>query len=241
MKILKTLLLATTVLSGIAVKAQTAGELVDKYIAALGGKEKIAGIKTLYTEGSVQIMGNEAPSITTIVNGTGLKNEMDFNGSKIINCYTKDGGWTLNPFQGQATAEPLPAELAKRGKSQLDIGGPLYNYAAKGNKVELVGKEDVEKVKNAYKLKVVTPDSLTTVMYLDPTTYYLIKTVNTISVQGQEIEVSSVFSDFKKTDYGFTVPYSTELNLPTGMTLVIVTKKVEINKAVDPKIFEMPK
>jgi len=241
MKILKTLLLATTVLSAIAVKAQTANEIVDKYVAALGGKEKIAGIKTIYTESSVQIMGNEAPSTTTLVNGKGFKNEMDFNGSKIVQCYTKDGGWTINPFQGQTAAEPLPAEMVKRGKAQLDIGGPLFNYAAKGNKVELVGKEDVNNVKNAYKLKVTTADSLVMMMYIDPTTYYLIKNVSTISAQGQEIEIGSTFSDYKKTDYGYPVPYSTELALPQGMSLTIVTKKVEINKEIDPKIFEMPK
>lgn len=241
MKILKTLLLGTTVLTTIAAKAQTAAEIVDKYVSALGGKDKITAIKTLYTESNIQIMGNDAPSTTYIVNGKGFKNEMDINGQKIVQCITTNSGWSINPFQGQMVAEPLPAEAIRKGKTQLDIGGPLFNYAAKGNKVELIGKEDVNNIKNAYKLKVTTPDTVTITYFIDPSTYYLVKTVSNVSAQGEDVEISTVYSDYKKTDYGFTVPYSTELTLPQGFTLVMNTKKVEINKDIDPKIFDMPK
>jgi hypothetical protein len=237
MKILSTLLLTTTVLSSIAVKAQTANEIVDKYVAALGGKEKVAAIKSLYTESTMQMMGQEIPSTTYILNGKGFKNEMDFNGTKMIQCVNKDGGWMVNPGQDP---QPLPAEMTKSRRIQLDIGGPLFNYAAKGNKVELIGKEDVDKIKNAYKLKVTTPDSMTMTLFIDPSTYYLIKSISNVNAMGQDFEISSTYSDYRKTDYGYPIPYTTELTIPQG-NLVLTTKKVEVNKDIDPKIFEMPK
>lgn len=40
------------------VHAQTADEVVDKYIASLGGKEKLMSLKTVKMEGGVRVCGN---------------------------------------------------------------------------------------------------------------------------------------------------------------------------------------
>ena len=103
MKLLKIALLTFITATGfINASAQTADEIINKYIDAMGGKEKISQIKTVYIEGEMDIMGNKAPSLTYIVNGKGYKSEVDFNGAKIISVYTDKGGWTLNPMAGQS-------------------------------------------------------------------------------------------------------------------------------------------
>jgi len=38
-------------------QAQTVDEIIDKYIKAIGGKDKLLLIATIYKEGSVQMMG----------------------------------------------------------------------------------------------------------------------------------------------------------------------------------------
>ncbi len=241
MQIQKTLLLGAIALSTIAAKAQTASEIVDKYIAAVGGKDKIAGIKTLYTEGAFQVMGTESSSITYIISGKGFKNEVDMNGQKIIQCITTNGGWTINPYLGQKSAQPLPEEVVKQGKSQLDVGGPLFNYTAKGSRLELSGKEDVDNVKNAYKVTLNMADSNSVVYFFDPSTFYIIKSTNKVKANGMNAEVSTIYSDYKKTAYGFVMPYRTEISPSQGFSIVMELKNVEINKEIDPKIFEMPK
>jgi len=60
-------------------------------------------------------------------------------------------------------------------------------------------------------------------------------------VMGQQVEIAITFSDYKKTDYGYTIPYSTQLDFGSMFSMTMATKKVEINPPVDPKIFEMPK
>src|ERR1700736_4300739 len=138
MKTLKTgtfLLLATLRIA--TVQAQTTDEIVAKYIDALGGRSIVGSIKTVYVESSIDIMGNEAPCTTYILNGKGYKNELDFNGTKIVQCITDKGGWAINPMAGSAQATAIPEEQVKASQSQLQVGGPLYDYAAKGNKVEL--------------------------------------------------------------------------------------------------------
>jgi len=241
MKALKTGLIffiALIVFTGL--RAQTADEIIDKYVAAIGGKDKLNSIKSVYIESSIEVMGNEASSTTYILNGKGYKSETDFSGQKIIQCITEKGGWMVNPMMGQTTAEELPKEQLKGSQSQLQVGGALFNYAAKGASVELQGKEDMNGV-SAYKIKLTTKDSAIITYYIDPTTYYTLKAVTVINANGQQMETSIGFSNYQKTDFGYVVPMTQQLNLPQGISLTITNKKVEINKEIDPKIFEMPK
>jgi outer membrane lipoprotein-sorting protein len=241
MKTLKLGLLSLVgLLSMQVMQAQTADEIITKHIDAIGGKDKINGVKTITLESTLEVMGNEAPSSTIIVNGKGYKSETDFNGQKIINVITDKGGWMLNPMMGQTSPEALPAEQAKAGQAQLQIGGPMFDYAAKGNKVELQGKENVGTV-SAYKIKVTTKDSVESTYYIDPSTYYILKAVNKSTAPGQEGETSVTFSNYQKTDFGYVFPMAQEITLPQGITLSITHKKIEINKDVDPKVFDMPK
>ena len=235
MKMVKIGMILLTALSFSAIQAQTADEIVNKYIDAVGGKDKLAQIKTVYMENTSEVMGNSGPSTINIVNGLGYKMTSDFNGQTVIICVTDKGGWQVNPFAGAATASPLPDDVIKQTKGRMDATGPLYNYAAKGNKVELLGKEG-----NDYKLKVTSADSTVYTMYIDGTTYYLTKIVTTATVMGSPVEAVTNFSNFKKADMGLVFPYTIEINY--GQFVINTTvNKIELNKTIDPSIFEMPK
>jgi hypothetical protein len=240
MKSLHVAFFGITLLAGVTLQAQSVDDIISKHIEAIGGKEKIGGLKSIYKEESIQVMGNEAPSTTYILDGKGFKSEVDFGGQKIVQCFSENGSWGLNPMAGQSAPEAYPAEVAKMSKGQYDIVGALYNYSAKGNKVELLGNEDVNGV-SCYKIKVVSPENVETIYFIDSKSYYGVKRISKINMQGQEAEAGITFSDFRKTDYGYVMPYATEIALPQGFNVTSVTKKVEINKPIDVKIFEMPK
>lgn len=238
--LLVSLIALTTLTASLAASAQTVDEVINKHVEAIGGKDKLNGMKSLHIEADMDIMGNQALSTTTTLFGKGSRNEIDFNGQKIINCITADkGGWTINPLAGQVTAEDMPAEQANASKPQLYPGGLLLDYAAKGNKVVLAGQEDLNGVK-AWKLNVTTKEGTNITQYIDPNTWYLLKIVTKLNMGGQDIEQGVTFSDYKKTDYGFVAPYTSAVELPQGMTLNISVKKIEINKDIDPKIFDKP-
>ena len=52
----------------------------------------------------MEVMGNQAPVVEQLLEGKGFKSEIDFNGSKIIQCYTDKGGWSVNPMAGATDA-----------------------------------------------------------------------------------------------------------------------------------------
>ena len=228
MKKIQFVFLGIAVLFMSAIQAQNVDEIINKHIEAVGGKEKLSQAKSLYIENTMEVMGNQAPSTEYILEGKGYKSESEFNGAKIVNCYTDKGGWAVNPMMGNADPQAMPDDVYKAGKDQIYIEGPLVNYAAKGNKVELLGKEG-----DSYKIKVNE-----TTYYLDASTYYVTRTSTKGDMMGQPVETVITFADYKKTDFGIVYPYTKTVDLG-GFTLTFKRNKVEVNKEIDPKIFEM--
>lgn len=240
MRFFRVVLMAASVLSVVSLQAQTADEIVNKHIEALGGKDKLSTIKTIYTEYDMEVMGQAASGTTWLVNGKAYKNEVDFGGQKIVQCITDKGGWAQNPMMGQTAPEAMPADQVKVSQGQLDVGGPLFNYAAKGNTIELLGKDTLNG-KSAFKLKLKGKEGTESTYWIDPATYYVLKSTVKASMNGMDVETSVAFSNYKKTEYGFVMPSNTEISLPQGLTLNVTSKKIEINKEVDMKLFDMPK
>jgi hypothetical protein len=241
MKALKICLLTITASISLAsAHAQTVDDIINRHIDALGGKDKLSQVTSLYIESNVNAMGNDNPSKTYILNGKNYKVESDFNGQQFIQCYTADkGGWVVNPMAGQPTPVAMPDNQYKPGKVQMQIPDQLFNYAEKGSKVELQGTENVDSI-NAYKIKLTNADSVETTYYIDPTTYYIIKSVNSAVLMGQPVAITNKYSNYQRTDFGVVVPYSRVTDFGQ-FSLTVTINKVEVNKQIDSSIFDMPK
>jgi hypothetical protein len=215
--------------------APTADEIVSKYVAAIGGKDAISQVKSISTESSVQVMGNDSPSTTVLVDGVGYKSETSINGATIITCYTDKGGWNVNPLAGQNDPAPMPDDVYNAGKGQIFVGGPLYDYAAKGSKVEFMGKDG-----NNYKIKLTSKESVESTYLIDATTYLLTSVQSKGKMQDQEVDITTRLSDYRKTELGYVIPYAIDVDLGQ-FALSVVVKKVELNKTIDPAVFTTPK
>ncbi|MBC8034058.1 MAG: hypothetical protein H7Y03_07940 [Chitinophagaceae bacterium] len=218
--------------------AQTADEIVNKHIEAIGGQEKLAGVKSSVLESSIQIMGNEFPAITSILYNKGFRSEMELNGQKIVQVCTDKSGWSINPMQGVTTATNMPENQYKATKDAIYLNGGLFNYKARKAKVELQGQEKIGAV-NAYKIKLTSADSVSTTYYIDPASYNLIQSIKMSDMQGQQVQILTLYSDYRKTESGRSVPFTTETHFGEQFVLTSHLKKIEDNKLVDPAIFEM--
>jgi len=239
MKYHKTILILTALLvSGAFASAQTADEIITRYIQAVGGREFLTGITSLYTENKIEIMGNETIQKTTLLNGKGYKAEMDIMGSPLVTCYTDKGGWTINPYTGGTEATEMPESQYNAGKDEIYICSPFLNYVEKGYKAELMGNEVVGSV-DAVKVKLTAPDNTSSTFFFDPATWYILKNIQQEEMQGQTVENTIIFSDYRTAD-GYTLPYNIKINIGGMFDMTSTVIKVEINKPVDPAIFVKP-
>lgn len=235
MKPINLLLLAVCTFFSSLAFSQTADEVIEKHLAALGGRDVLSKVNTIYMESIIDVMGNQAPAVFYQVNGKGFKSEVDFNGSKIISVVTDKSGWSVNPMMGSSTPEPMPEEQYKQSKMQLYVTSPLLDYKTNGYNVELLPKDG-----ELLKLKVTSPENITSTYFIDPSTFLMQKSVSTSSMQGQTVEVTTTFTDYKKTEQGFVMPHKFETDLGQ-FTLSYTINKVEVNKPIDVAIFEIPK
>ena len=220
-------------------RAQTADEIINKYFDAVGGKATLETLKTAYSEGEMSIMNNPAPYVSSVIDGKASRSEMNFNGQKIINCYTVGAGWTVNPLAGITEPTPMPASQVGLGVMSYDLKGPLYNYAAKGYKLELAGKEKLNSA-DVFKLKLNANDSTEIDCYIDAASWLLLKTVIKLTISGQPLEISIANSDYRKTNIGLLMPFVSEVTYP-GLSITSTTKIMDLNRDIDPAIFVMPK
>jgi hypothetical protein len=239
MKLVKRCLLSLLIVAtAFAAHAQTAEEIIGKYIDAIGGKEKLSAINSVKLTNTNVVMGNEAPATVVILNGKGYRSEAEVMGSKMVQVFSDKGAWMINPMMGSSEPQEIPAQQAKSGMNQIYVV-PLLNYAANGAKAEYVGQEKAGNV-NAYKVKLTDKNGDVTNYYFDPATHYLVQMTRSGEMMGQPIDVTVSFSDFKKTDYGWVVPQTTEVNMGQ-FAITSKLKNVEVNVPVDPAIFEMKK
>jgi len=214
----------------------SADDIVARHIDAVGGKAAISQIKSISMETSMQVMGNEAPGTTTILDGVGYRSESTFNGTTIVQCYSDKGGWQVNPMAGAADPTPMSDVEYKAGRDGMYVGGGLYDYAAKGSKIELVSTGD-----DGYKIKLINKDGVVSNFTIDPKTYLIKSLTRKGQMQGQDVDITISYSDYRKTDAGYLMPYQMDLNFGGQFQMSIAVKKVELNKTIDPAIFAMPK
>jgi hypothetical protein len=226
--------------------AQTADEIIEKSITALGGRAAHAKLNSRLTTGTIvfatpagEISGtievlNAAPNkIRTLVKadlsavGAGqLVVDQRFDGS---------AGYVLDTMQGNR-------DITGNQLDNLRNGGfphPFLNYKDMGTTVKLAGKEKVGD-RDAYVL-VFDPTSGSAVrQYIDAETYLPTKSVIRVDVPqlGGELEQTNEYLDYKDVD-GIKLPFQVKSTSSVQNFNVTVTK-VEHNTTVDQSLFSKP-
>ncbi len=155
------------------IKGHTVDEIIDDYIDARGGKEKLNSVKSLYLEGYRQLMNKEIPVKITIVDKKLYRTDFEIDGMSGYLIVTPTQGWSSIPIR-EKTLEPISKDILQTMQAQLDIISPLVDYAAKGNKAKLHGKETIEE-RETYEILLTSIDGKETFYYIDTKTKYLIQ------------------------------------------------------------------
>ena len=233
-------LLAGLVLLAGTASAQTAEEIVSKYIKTVGGADKIQAVKTLRKTGTFNGGGGfEAPIVEENKRNNMVRQEFSLQGLTAVNAYDGSTGWKIEPWQGKKDAEALGEEEMKQIVEDSDFDGPLVNYQQKGNKIEFVGMEPVEGT-DAFKLKVTLASGDVRYYFMDTDYYVPIKIETKRMVRGAEREYETSLGDYKEVN-GWYMPFSVESNVKGSPNRGKVTyEKIEANVPIDDARFHMP-
>ncbi len=228
----------TILLLGGRAFSQSVDDIITKHLDAMGGKEKLIALTSLYEEGTSSIMGNDLPTKYWIVNNSANRMELDFNGTMIVTVLRKDSGWAVNPLQGAPDPQPLPADAMKYSDNRLVLGSPLLNYQDRGYTATLLGTEKLNG-KDTYKIKLSKNGVPESYYYIDAMTYYIDKCTIPMYLNGGSAPRDLIFTEFKKSPEGITYASSYTMNVDQGDLQTVITKVV-YNQPIDQKEFQNP-
>ena len=218
-------------------------ELIESYLAALGGLETLRSIESMQLTGEVEMPSVGMTMPITITNKrpsmVHVRVEVSAMNAEVINAYDGETAWQINPMQGGT--QKMTGEQARSIKEQADMDGLLIDYEAKGYVVHYVGEEEVNG-SNTKKLRVMRPDSSEVFVYLDAESFLQVKTEaeGTNPMTGAKAMMEIFMMDYRDVD-GMMVPFKMKVVMDGQIFQNITIKEVKTNVEVDDLIFMYPK
>lgn len=157
-----------------------------------------------------------------------------------MQAFDGETAWSVNPLTGAEEPKIFTAEESKdfRENAESFLDGPMADYKSKGNKVEYVGKEDVEG-SPAYKLRITTKQGAVVYDYVDAKSYLEVRTTAKANQMGQEMEVDTYARDYKP-EGGVMMAHTMDSKVNGASMMKMSLDKVEVNSPLDDALFKLP-
>ena len=225
--------------------AQTADEVIEKSITAMGGRAAFGKIKSRVSTGELSI-GTPAGDIAGTVEmyaaspnkqRTVIKADLSqFGAGQLLIDQRFDGtvGYAMDSMQGN---REITGSQLENMKAQ-GFPNPMLNFKATGTTVKLGAKEQI-KGRDMFVLTFEPPAGFPIKQYIDAETYLPARTIVTAEVpQMGKVEQMVDPSDYRDVD-GVKVAH--KMTLTNAMQTISMTfTKIENNVAVDEKMFAKP-
>jgi hypothetical protein len=226
--------------------AQTADEIIDKSIAAMGGRAALTKITTRVAAGTITLNTpvGDIPGTIEVMSAapnkqrTLIKADLTAVGAgplEIDQRFDGDAAYVIDTLQGN---RDITGDLLQNMRNSSFPHGFL-TYKEKGYVVKLQGKEKFAGGE-AY-LLIFEPTAGSPIrQYIDATTMLPVRYTVRVNVPQLNAEVEQIteFSDFREVD-GVKIPFTVSTS-SSAQSFSIAFSKVEHNVPIDAKLFVKP-
>ncbi len=226
--------------------AQTADEIIEKHLAAVGGRAALNRLTSRIATGSISLSTpvGELKGTLEVYNKKPNKNRTLINvdatalgGGQIVNDQRFDGttGYVVDSFNGNRAITGDQLEAMKNG----GFPTPLLTYKDAGATAALSGREKVGG-SEAYVIRFTPKSGPAVRVFIDSQSSMLVKTIITVNVPqlGGPVDQVVEFSDFRDVD-GIKIPYTTRSSNPLQTTTATLND-VKHNTQIDDSLFARP-
>ncbi len=212
----------------------TVEQVLDKYIAAIGGKEKLMAVKDLTMNMAADAMGQtiemkiiqKAPGKTyqAFIMGGVAQQETILNGDK-------------GKISAGGQSQPMPAEQVANSKEQAVLFTEMQ-FKELGYEAKLVGTENLDG-KNVFVVATTSPLGKKQTLFFDTTTYLKVKESSNIpGPNGQLQTVSTDLSNYQEVD-GILFPFGRKLVGAAPIPLDLKITEIKVNSGVSDDLFKV--
>ena len=216
------------------INAQTLDEIVKKY-TDVNKLDHVASLKTIKITAKLSMMGMEMPTVMWMKNPDKIKTVTTVNGQDMIQAFDGEKGYTVSPMTGSTEPVEMTPDQVKQTVRSNIFQNSMVKYLKNGQ-LTLAGEDKVND-KPAYKIKATIEGGTVIDMFIDKSSYFLVKTSTTVSQGGMTVVVDSYPSNYTETD-GVLIPMTTTTSAQ-GMDILINFTKVEVNVPMEDSIFKI--
>jgi len=227
-------------------QAQTVDEIIEKHLAATGGRAALAALTSRVSTGtislttpigelmgSIEVYGKKPNKSRTLI----TVDLSAVGGGQAVSDQRFDGvhGFVIDTVNGNREITGGQLDLMRNGVFPT----PLLNYREAGSSVALVDNEKVGG-KDAYVIRLTPKAGPATKLFIDADSLMLVRTAITLSVPelGGDIEQVVEFSDFRDVD-GIKVPFMT-VSANRLQTIKAVATEIRHNVEIEDSSFSRP-
>ena len=203
----------------------TGMSIINDYLEALGGKEKLMKVKALQTTGSMSLMGQNATVSVKQAEPDKLALVMSLNGMAIMEQKINgDKGIQGQMGQKKAIAKGDPSYDATIDKVMIF---EQLHYADKGVKAEATDIENING-ENCYKVVVTKAGDKKETHYFSVKSNLLVKTVSVENQGGESVTVTTDYKDYTEVD-GVMFPFNTVVTGAAPFELNTEISEIKVN------------
>ena len=216
------------------ISAQSLDEIVKKYTEA-NKLDHVSSLKTIKVTANLSIQGMEMPMVLWMKNPNKIKSVTTFNGQEMIQVFDGEKGYVISPMTGSTEPVEMTPDQVKQTLRSSMFQNFMANYFKNGQ-LTLDGEDKVND-KPAFKIKATIEGGTVIDMYIDKSSYFLVKTSTTTSQGGMTVTVDSYPTDYTETS-GVMIPMKTTTSAQ-GMDILINFTKVEVDVPMEDSVFKI--
>src|SRR5450759_2114425 len=210
------------------ISAQSLDEIVKKYTVS-NKLDNVANLKTIKITANMSMMGMEMPMVLWMKNPNKIKSVTTFNGQDMIQVFDGEKGYVVSPMTGSTEPVEMTPEQVKQTLRSSMFQNFMANYFKNGQ-IALAGRVND---KPAYKLKATIDGGTVIDMFIDKSSYFLVKTTTTAS----GVTLESYPTNYTETN-GVMIAMKTSTSAQ-GMEILINFTKVEVDLPMEDSLFKI--
>jgi len=217
----------------LVIHAQTADEVIAKYVSYIGGAEGWKKIHSIVSSGTYNYGGMEFPFTAYSRSPDQYKFVVPFNGKYFAQAYDGKQGWKIDAFNGETKKTLLTGKpaLAMMNEADVELESPFIGYRSKGHKAAFEGT-DTAAGTTCYKIKLTRKNGDVETYLFNSHDYALVEKT-AVSKNG---EMKNGLLNTYYTDYhdiqGVRVPFIATSKADGQTILIITIKKIDFNVPV---------
>ncbi len=207
----------------------TAATVLEDYIAAIGGKDKVMTVKNMTTIGAAEMMGQKLSVESFVVNNAKVRQKFIMAGN-VMNDMIYDG--TKVSTNGIVATSGKEMDQAKESAMIF----PQLGFTSNGYKSELKGTQPVDG-NPAYKIVVTKPSGDKMTQLYDVKSSLLVEEIRSEMGPGdQAMTITTGYADYKEVN-GIMIPHTVTVTGMAPMPLTMTMEKVMINSTLGDDLF----